>query len=213
MPPPATDRGLRGRWAAVRRKTDGSPEEDGRQLEESGTRSRILGTELRSGIRLWPTAQAVGAKMQNFQAPKGRQRGHNLARVVTNHPLRHAARLSLAFVLDNYGKYGFTRVAQVGKRLQCETAANLRSGANRRGKTNPVQPIIHGHANPVLNPQRLLRKVAEQRKCQETMRDGDLVGRLALGALAIQVNPLTIFRRLGELLNAVLCHQQPISRG
>ncbi len=58
------------------------------------------------------------------------------------------------------------------KRLQCEAAANLRSGANRRGKTNPIQSIVHGHANAMLNLQRLLRQMAQQRKRQKTVRDG-----------------------------------------
>ena len=91
--------------------------------------------------------------------------------VDSDYPLRQASWLRLVLNFDHNRKDRFAGISHILQRLQCEAGANLGSGRNRRGKTDPVQSVVDDHADAVLNLQRLLREVAQQGERQKSMRD------------------------------------------
>ena len=95
---------------------------------------------------------------------------------------------------------------------QSDASANLRTGANCRGKANFIQTVVHGHSNARADMDRLFQEVTQQRKCEETMGDAAAEGRFALGALRVQVNPLAVVGGVGKFLDAILRDHEPIGR-
>jgi hypothetical protein len=97
-------------------------------------------------------------------------------------------------------------------RENSHAAANRRSCPHCRGKAHTIEPVIYAHADALADVNRLGEQMAEQRKSQKAVSHRAAVGRFTRRALGVYVNPLPVFNRVGEFLNAVLCYDEPIRR-
>jgi len=136
-------------------------------------------------------------------------------RVITDQPLRDTAGLTRKLTVDGptLDMDEKNRVHKIGRFLhgkQGDTRANLGSSANRRRKTNFIQSVVQAHRDARADMNRLLQKIAEQRKCQESVSNGPAEGRFALGALRVEMNPLLVPGGVGKFLNTILRDHEPI---
>src|SRR5262249_1714583 len=72
-----------------------------------------------------------------------------------------------------------------------------------------VEAVVDPHAR-ALDLDRLLEEVRQQRQRQEPVGDRRLVRGLARRALAIDVDPLVVEGRIGELVDVLLGHGEPL---
>ena len=87
------------------------------------------------------------------------------------------------------------------------------SDPNRHRETNAIQAIVDGLPHVARQLDRLPHEMAHQGQRQKAVRDCSAIRRFAPRALGIDVNPLAVSRRFGELQDALLRHGQPIGRG
>ena len=76
-----------------------------------------------------------------------------------------------------------------------------------------MEPVIYAQADALLNLQSLMHEMRQQRQCEKAMSDRRFERRLAARALNVHVDPLMVERGIGKLLDALLCHVEPISNG
>src|SRR5208282_1828432 len=119
-------------------------------------------------------------------------------RIIPNQPLRDATGLTRRLALDMDMERGIHKFGRLFHRSQSDASANLRTGANGRGKTNLIQSVVDRHRDARANMDRLFQKVAEQRKRQESVSNCAPKGRFALGAFRVDVNPLAVLGGVGK---------------
>ena len=97
---------------------------------------------------------------------------------------------------------------QLAKRLPVgarkrEMAADALAGRNRRQEAHPVEAVVDRHSRGLGDQHYVGRHPAEQRKRQETVRDGSAERGLSR-ELRIDMDELAVLGCLGELADAVL---------
>ena len=134
-------------------------------------------------------------------------------RVIAHQPFGNTAGLAGELALDVDEESGVYKLARFLRRKQGDASANLRTGADGRGKTNLVQAVVDGHCNVRADLDCLSEKVTEQRQGQKTMGNAAAEGRFAMSPLRVQVNPLTVLSGFGECLDSILRYDEPVCRG
>ena len=133
--------------------------------------------------------------------------------VIPHEPLRDTTGLVGTFALDLYRENDIHKLCRFFDRKQRHAGTNRRTRPDRRWKTHAIQSVVDAYADSLPDPNRLSGKIANQRKREKTVSDGAAEGRLTRRSLRVDVYPLPIFGRVGELLDAVLGQHQPIRRG
>jgi hypothetical protein len=156
-----------------------------------------------------PSLFSATSALRFASLQQNREREAKSLPIVAENPLRDAARLFRSRRFYHDFKCCLDAVGQLSIRFHTNARSNIFTRANRSREANAVEPIIDGPLHLARQLNRLAHEMAQQRKSEKTVRDGCAIRRLAPRALRIDVNPLAIFSRLGELLNALLCHSQP----
>ena len=131
--------------------------------------------------------------------------------IIPHNGFRDTTRLFAALVLHRHGKRSLVRSGNFFHTQQRDARPNLRPRAHRRREANAIKPIIDRHSCSATNLDDILHKPADQRQRQKTVRDGRPIGRFSLRPLAIQMDPLPVFRSLRELRDAFLSDRKPIA--
>jgi len=116
-------------------------------------------------------------------------------------------------VLNMDEERGVHKLGRLLRRKQSDASANLRTGANGRGKPNFIQSVVDSHCDTRADMDRLFEKVTQQRKSQKTMGNGAAEGRFAPGTIRVQVNPLAVLGGVGKFLDTILRDDEPVRRG
>lgn len=87
--------------------------------------------------------------------------------------------------------------------------ANFLARAHRRREAHAIQAVINGLPHFARQLNRLVQKLRHQGKRKKSMRDGCSVGRFALRARSIYMNPLRVTGGIRELLYALLRNLHP----
>jgi hypothetical protein len=132
--------------------------------------------------------------------------------VIPHQPFRHTTGFVGALNLDRHRENSIHELCRFLHRKQNYAGADCRACPHRRWKTHAIQSIVHPYPDSLPDPNRLSGKMAQQRKREEAVSDRAAVWRLARRSLRVDVNPLPVFRRVRERLDAVLGQNQPIRR-
>ncbi len=116
-------------------------------------------------------------------------------------------------VLDMDEERGVHKLGRFRHRKQDNASADLRTGANGRGKANLIQSVVDAHRDARADMDRLPEKVTQQRKSQKTMGNGAAERRFTPSTIRIQVNPLAVLDSIGKSLNTILRDDEPPRRG
>jgi len=123
------------------------------------------------------------------------------------------AKILSLMVLDMDEVRGVHKLGRFRHRKQSDASADLRTGANGRGKANLIQSVVDAHRDARADVDRLPEKVTQQRKSQKTMGNGAAEGGFTPGTIRVQVNPLAVLDSIGKSLNAILRDDEPLRRG
>jgi len=132
--------------------------------------------------------------------------------VIPHQPFRHATGLVGALTLDRHRENDIYELCRLLHRKQSHTGANRRFRPYRRWKAHTIQPVVDAYPDSFPDPKRLSAEIAHERKREEAVSNGAAVSRLMRRSLRVDVNPLPVFRRVREFLDAVLGQNQPIRR-
>lgn len=138
-------------------------------------------------------------------------------RVIAHQPLGDTAGLAGrlipdTLILDMDEEGGVHKLGRLLRRKQSDASAKLRTGADSRRKTNLIQSVVDGHRGTRSEPDCLSQEVTQQRKGEKTVGNGTAIGRFALGAFRVKVNPLAVLGGVGKFLDAILGDDEPVGR-
>jgi hypothetical protein len=133
--------------------------------------------------------------------------------IVPHQPFGYTTGLIGALSLDRHREIDIYELCTFFHRQQSHAGANCRTRSHRRWETHPVQPIVDAYPNSLPDPNSLSRKKTQKRKREEAVSNGGAVWRLTRGPFRIKVNPLPVFGRVGEFLDAFLRQNEPLRRG
>src|SRR5436190_5299874 len=92
---------------------------------------------------------------------------------------------------------------------QLEAPAQAAAAGHRRGKANLVQAVVDAHPR-LAHPERRSRHLRQQREGEKAVRDRR-AERTGLRALDVDVNPLVVVGGVGEELDPLLRHGDPVA--
>src|SRR5882762_2754621 len=136
----------------------------------------------------------------------------SLLRVIPDDPLGDAAGFGGAFALDRDVPDDLVPLVDLLECARGDSRADARAGRHRRDEPDAVEAVIDrqpqaGEAKGVAD------ECAHQRQGQEPVRDGGPERRLHGRARFVDVNPLLIASRVGELIDAGLRDFEPLADG
>src|SRR4051794_18247301 len=133
----------------------------------------------------------------------------------TGHPVRDERRLVLALDLDRDGAHDLQVVGvfevDAGEDRGC---ADLRVDLHRVDEAHLVEAVVDAHQDAVEALGGLLDRagqVGQQREGQEAVRDRHLPRGELRGLLRVDVDELVVDRDVGELVDPVLRHLEPVA--
>ena len=134
---------------------------------------------------------------------------HDLFKIIEELSLALQCRLALTLDLDLETDISLADAAQVFDLVELGIESDATAGDDGHAKAHLVHTIVDHHLQMVhlddLSPQ-----MGQQREGQIAMRNRALIGALTLGTLHIDVDPLMVECSVGELVDAVLIHLQPV---
>src|SRR5438105_1066916 len=145
------------------------------------------------------------AETNGAAAARGQQ--PDLLDVQPRDRLRHAGRLLLALDRDRHLVDDLDPALDVLDGNVLDGGPHLRADLHRRREAHPVEPVVDAHPHAV-DLEQPCGQGRDQGERQEAMGDRSPKGSL-LGALHIDVDPLVVTGRVGELVDAVLVDLQP----
>src|SRR5262249_3894844 len=124
--------------------------------------------------------------------------------VIPNKPLGGKCRFAAAFNLNRRRPGDLPTACHVFDVLKVESRPYPLPLGNRRYKPQAVQPIVDPHLEVTFNLECARGKDRQKRKGKKPMRDRRPERRLFLRPLHVDVNPLVIFSRVGEVIYSLL---------
>ena len=122
----------------------------------------------------------------------------------------HTRQRRFALVLDVDGELDFNlaNAAEVGNAIKFRAQTNALTALDSLAETHLVHTIVDQHLD-IVYLDNLFPEIRQEGERQIAVSDGRTEGTF-LRALLVHVNPLVVQRGVGEKVDAVLVHLQPI---
>src|SRR5438105_6297158 len=133
------------------------------------------------------------------------------SRIEAEHHLGRAGGLLLALDLHVRHHQPLDGVGDLGRILEADVETVALPLLQGSGKAHLVEPVVHDQLE-ALHLDELEEDPGDERKREIAVGDGGAEGRLAPGSLAVDVDPLVIPGRVGELLDGLEGHRLPVAR-